>query len=144
MGSALVAAGGRNALPEPVTVPVAARVARQLGDPMAILLVAAGVSGVVLGEVVDAIAIGAIVVLNATIAVVEEVRAASALRALRALRDLEVPHARVRRVGVVRRVDASELVLGDVVVLEAGARVPADLRLGAADGRPGRRVDVDG
>lgn len=90
---------GRNVLPEPATVSMATRVGRQLRDPMAILLlVAAGVSGVVLGEVIDAIAIGAIVVLNATIAVVEEIRAESALRALR---HLDVPQARVRRDGVV-------------------------------------------
>jgi magnesium-transporting ATPase (P-type) len=91
-----------------------------------LLLVAAAVSGVLLGEVVDGVAIAVIVAINAAIAIVEERRADAALAALRAL---AVPETRVRRAGAVVRIPAAELVSGDVVLLEPGDRVPADLRL---------------
>lgn len=123
---------GRNELPAAPTTPLPVRFARQLREPMALLLLgAAAVSALALGEVVDGIAIGAIVLLNAVIALVQEGRAAAALAALRTL---EVPSARVRRDGHDVLVPAPELVPGDLVVLEAGDRVPADLRLVAADG----------
>lgn len=96
-----------------------------------LLLVAAAISGAFLGEVVDAIAIGSIVALNAVIALTQEGRAT---RALEALRKLEVPQARVRRDGSVTLVPAPELVPGDIVLVEAGDRAPADLRLVSADG----------
>ena len=118
---------GPNELPEPPRETLAAQVARQLREPMALLLLgAAAVSGLVLGETTEAVAIAVIVAINGTIAVVEERRAASALEALRTL---TVPEARVRRDGVVRRIASAAVVPGDVVLLEAGDRVPADLRL---------------
>ena len=124
---ARLASVGPNQLPPPPSTPLWRRVLRQLREPMAVLLVvAAAVSGVALGEVVDAVVIAAIVVANAVVALVEEGRAAAALAALR---DLEVPHARVRRGGRDLVVAAPELVPGDLVLLEAGDRVPADLRL---------------
>jgi calcium-translocating P-type ATPase len=123
---------GPNALPEPRRAGLGARVVAQLREPMAVLLlVAAAVSGVVLGEVVDGMAIAIIVAINATIAVVEERRADAALSALRAL---AVPETRVRRAGAVLRIPAPDLVPGDVVLLEPGDRVPADLRLIATTG----------
>jgi len=124
---ARLASVGPNQLPPPPSTPLWRRVLRQLRELMAVLLgVAAAVSGVALGEVVDAVVIAAIVVANAVVALVEEGRAAAALAALR---DLEVPHARVRRGGRDLVVAAPELVPGDLVLLEAGDRVPADLRL---------------
>ncbi len=123
---------GRNELPAAPTTPLLIRTLRQLREPMALLLlVAAAVSAIALGEVVDGIAIAAIVLLNAVIALVQEGRAAAALAALR---NLEVPTARVRRSGHDLLVSAPELVPGDVVVLEAGDRLPADLRLASSDG----------
>ncbi len=120
-------ADGRNELPQPPPQKFSAQVIGQLREPMALLLLgAACVSGIVLGEVIDAVAIGVIVILNATIAIVEERRAAAALTALRAL---EVPSARVRRDGVPSEVPSAELVTGDIVLLDAGDRVPADVRL---------------
>ncbi|HEX6256979.1 MAG TPA: cation-transporting P-type ATPase [Euzebyales bacterium] len=127
---------GPNALPEPRRAGLGEQVLTQLREPMAVLLlVAAAVSGVVLGEVVDGVAIAVIVVVNAAIAVVEERRADAALTALRAL---TVPETRVRRDGAVLRIPAPELVPGDVVLLEPGDRVPADLRLVATAG-----VEID-
>ncbi|HEX6261627.1 MAG TPA: cation-transporting P-type ATPase [Actinomycetota bacterium] len=123
---------GPNELPEPEHEGPAARLLRQLREPMAILLlVAAGVAGIGLGERLDGIAIVAIVILNAVIGFVTEGRAQ---RALEALRSMETPRARVRRSGRVTTVPAREVVPGDVVLLSPGDRVPADLRLLDASG----------
>ena len=100
--------------------------AAQLTDFMVLVLVAAAAVSAVLGDVVDAIAITAIIVLDAVVGFVQEYRAERAMAALRAL---AAPTATVVRDGVPRVVPAAEVVPGDVVVLEAGRIVPADLRL---------------
>ncbi len=107
------------------------RLIRQLREPMAVLLlVAAGVSGFGLGERLDAAAIAAIVVLNSVIGFVQEGRAT---KALEALRSMETVTARVVRQGVTLIVSPREVVPGDVVLLTAGDRVPADLELTDAE-----------
>ena len=98
----------------------------QLRSVMVIVLVVAGITSLVLGEFVDAIAIIAIVVLNAILGVMQEHRAE---KAMAALKSFAVPVVRVRRGGHVVEVTARDLVPGDVVLLEAGSHVPADGRL---------------
>ena len=95
------------------------------GLMVVILIVAAVVSGA-LGDWKDAIAILAIVVLNAVLGFSQEFRAE---KAMAALKQLAVPLVKVRRDGHVMEISARELVPGDVVLLEAGALVPADGRL---------------
>jgi len=90
-----------------------------------LLLAAAGVA-MGLGELVQGLVILAALLLNAVIGFVTEWRARRSLARLRAL---VVPEARVRRDGQVTTIPAAELVPGDVVLLEAGAQVPADARL---------------
>ncbi len=90
-----------------------------------ILIVAAGVS-FVLGEMVEAGAILAIVILNAVLGVIQESKAEEALAALK---KMAAPEARVLRDRHRISIPARELVPGDVVFLEAGSYVPADLRL---------------
>lgn len=90
-----------------------------------ILIVAAIVSGV-LGDWKDTIAILTIVVLNAILGFSQEYRAE---KAMAALKRMSTPLVRVRRDGQVREISSRELVPGDVVLLEAGNVVPADLRL---------------
>ena len=98
----------------------------QFTDFMILLLLgAAAISGVI-GELEDAAAILAIVVLNAIVGFIQEYRAEKALRALKQLAALK---ARCLRDGQIVAVPAAELVPGDCVLLEAGAVVPADLRL---------------
>ncbi len=91
-----------------------------------ILLVAAGVSGFVLGEYIDMSVILAVVVLNAVLGYVQEARAENALAALR---ELTAQRARVLRDGKEAEIHAADLVAGDVIILEAGSAVPADARL---------------
>ena len=90
-----------------------------------LLLAGAGIAAA-LGEWAEAVAILAALLLNATIGFLAEWRARVSLGRLRAL---AVPHATVRRDGQLARISALELVPGDVVLLEAGAAVPADARL---------------
>ncbi len=98
----------------------------QLKNFIVIMLIVAAAVSAVLGEWVDAGAIFAIVVLNSVLGVVQESRAEQALAALK---KLAAPEAHILRDG--RRVDipAPELVPGDIVFLEAGNFIPADVRL---------------
>lgn len=107
------------------------RVVDQLRDPMILLLIGAFVVIVALGDVADASIIAAVVVLNTTIGVVQEVRAANALAALDRM---AAPWATVLRDGQLVRVPAAEVVVGDVVRLDAGDVVPADGELVEAAG----------
>jgi Ca2+-transporting ATPase len=90
-----------------------------------VLLVAAAVS-LAVGATLDAIMIMIIVILNAILGFTQEYRAE---RAMAALKKLSVPTVRVRRDDRVREVDAASLVPGDLMLLEAGDRVPADARV---------------
>jgi len=99
----------------------------QFIDPIVLILVAAlVVSGFILGEWLDAAAIGVILVLNAVLGFVQEYRAD---RTLAALKKLASPRCRVMREGSIKEIDTEELVPGDVVLLAAGDKVPADGRL---------------
>jgi P-type Ca2+ transporter type 2C len=117
---------GPNELVEPVRAEPLRMLLRQFADFMILVLIAAAIVAALIGETVDALAIVAIVVLNAIIGFAQQWRAE---RALRALRQLAAPSARVMRGGVVVDIPARELVPGDVVLLEAGQAVPADVRL---------------
>ncbi|MEK7873295.1 MAG: HAD-IC family P-type ATPase, partial [Chloroflexota bacterium] len=98
----------------------------QFASPLIyILLVALGVS-LAIGHWADAIVIGMVVALDAVIGFTQEFRAESAMRALLALVSLR---ARVVRDGRDDEVDSTSLVPGDIVLLQSGALVPADLRL---------------
>ncbi len=99
------------------------RVFDQLRDPMILLLMGAFVVIVALGDLADASIIAAVVVLNTTIGVVQEVRAANALAALDRM---AAPWATVLRDGTLTRIPAPDVVIGDVARLEAGDVVPAD------------------
>ncbi|KAG1682760.1 Calcium-transporting ATPase 1 [Nymphon striatum] len=90
-----------------------------------VLIAAAAISGYV-GEPTDAIVILVIVLLNAIIGFIQDYRAE---KALEALRKMAASHARVRRDGQYQDIQAEELVPGDIIFLEAGNIIPADLRL---------------
>src|SRR3954447_26196766 len=105
--------------------------AESLTEPLMLLLIAVGVLSAIFGELRDAIAIFIVIVIIGAVEATAEVRAK---RGLRALRDLSAPHALVRRAGGVTAVPVDALVVGDVLLVEAGTLVAADARVVAADG----------
>jgi Ca2+-transporting ATPase len=98
----------------------------QFNNFLIFILIGAALISLALGEMEEAAAILAIVILNAVLGVIQEKRAEEALAALQ---KMAAPEARVIRDGHRRTVPARELVPGDIVFLEAGNYVPADLRL---------------
>ena len=98
----------------------------QFSATMVLILVGAGLVSVFLGKANESISIFAIVVLFGLLGFVQEYRAE---KAMAALKQMSVPTVRVRRAGAVREISARDVTVGDVVLLEAGNVVPADLRL---------------
>jgi Ca2+-transporting ATPase len=97
----------------------------QFKDFMVLVLLAATVVSALLGEIADAVTIMAILIINAILGFIQEYRAE---RSIESLRTLTAPEARVLRDGMETRIPASDLVPGDIVLLEAGDRIPADIR----------------
>jgi Ca2+-transporting ATPase len=98
----------------------------QFTSLLIIILIVAAIASAFLGDYEDAIAIFAIIVLNAVLGFRQEYRAE---KTMQALRQLATPIVRVRRAGTVAEISARDLVVGDMVLLEAGNLVPADCRL---------------
>ncbi len=98
----------------------------QLKDPLIYILLIAAVVSILLGEVSDAVIIGTVVMVNALVGMLQE---GKARKALEALRKLTSPQTIVIREGIRREIPAAELVVGDLVDLEAGVQIPADIRL---------------
>lgn len=117
---------GPNELAGTPPVPLWKRFLNQFKDFLVIILLVSAFIAGVLGETIDAIAILAIVVLNAVLGLIQEGRAE---KALAALKKLTVPVCTVVRGGETLRVPSPELVPGDIVVLAAGDLIPADIRL---------------
>ncbi|WP_405910447.1 HAD-IC family P-type ATPase [Streptomyces sp. NBC_00828] len=121
---------GPNRLAEPARRPEWLKFLDQFRNWLiGILLIAAVVAGAI-GDIKDAAVITVVLQINAVLGYLQERRAE---RSLEALRRMLVPTARVRRAGVEQVVEAETLVPGDVVLLEAGDRVPADGRLTVAE-----------
>ncbi len=117
---------GPNELRERPPTPFWKLVLAQLNNFVVILLIVASIVSALLGDVIEAVVIMAIVVLNAVLGVVQESRAE---KALAALKKMAAPDAETIRDGHRVRISSRELVPGDVVLIEAGNYVPADLRL---------------
>jgi len=117
---------GLNELKEAPPKTIWAKLWAQFNDFVIWLLIGAALISAALGEWVEAGAIMAIVLLNAVLGIIQEQRAEEELAALK---KLAAPEADVIRGGIREAVPARELVPGDVVVLEAGNYIPADLRL---------------
>ena len=122
---------GRNVLRETKPKSIWKMILEQISDIMVIILFIAMLFSVVMffvdGEgLAEAVVILCVIVLNATVGVIQEKKAADALEALK---KMTAPNARVLRNGEESIIPASELVPGDIVYLEDGAIVPADIRI---------------
>src|SRR6185369_15369720 len=122
--------GGPNALDVSTREPVWKMLVDAATEPFVLLLAVAGGLAIVVGEVRDGLLVlaGLLPIVGADVAT--EYRGE---RALEALREASAPLARVRRDGAAGTVPASELVTGDVVLLQAGDVVPADVRISRSD-----------
>ncbi|RYL89328.1 calcium-translocating P-type ATPase, PMCA-type [Sporolactobacillus sp. THM7-4] len=98
----------------------------QLRNMLIYVLLGAAVITLIIGEYTDAIIILIVVVLNAVIGVFQEFKAEQAIEALQ---KLTTPRSLVRRDGEIKEIDSREVVPGDIIVLDAGRFIPADLRL---------------
>ena len=121
-----LAADGANELEQEKKKSPGAAFLEQLNDPLICVLLVAAIVSFLLHEISDAVIIGVVVLVNAVVGVIQE---GKAQKALESLKKLTSPRAVVRRDSVVREIAAAELVVGDVVILETGSQVPADLRL---------------
>ncbi|NBB72405.1 MAG: HAD-IC family P-type ATPase, partial [Bacteroidetes bacterium] len=117
---------GANTLRETETRSIGAILVDQVKSLVVLLLFAAAAVSLFFGDIPEAVAIGVVLVLNSAIGFFMEWRAVRSMEALRELAD--VP-AVVRRDGVIQRISAEKLVPGDIVLLEEGDIVTADLRL---------------
>jgi cation-transporting P-type ATPase F len=117
---------GPNTLPAPKGAGLLMRILRQFHHPLIYVLIAAGAITAVLGEYVDSAVIFGVVVINAIVGFLQESKAEAALEGLRSM---VRTNAKVVRDGHEQTVPSDELVPGDLVLLEAGDKVPADVRL---------------
>ncbi|MBS7534382.1 HAD-IC family P-type ATPase [Ancylobacter sonchi] len=129
--SARLARHGPNRLPEPPRRHPLLRFLAQFNNMLIYFLLAGALAASLIGHGIDAGVILAVVLANAIIGYVQEGKAEEALRAIR---EMISPHANVIRDGQRTSIGAHELVPGDVIVIEAGDRVPADARLMRARG----------
>jgi len=117
---------GHNTLPQTKTSGIAVVFLRQFASPLIYVLVAAAILSIAINEWSDAGFISAVLIINAVIGTIQEF---SAQRAAAALQELVSTRCRVLREGETYDINAEELVPGDIVLLESGVKVPADLRL---------------
>ena len=95
-------------------------------EPLVLVLLGVVIICLVIGELKEAIIISVIVIINAIIGTVQEIKSQNALDALE---ELSTPRTSVKRDGKVIEIDSADLVVGDIVLLEAGKFIPADIRL---------------
>lgn len=117
---------GENCLKDQKKKSTAALFFEQLNDPLIYILMVAIAVSLFLGEAGDAGIIAAVIVLNTVVGVIQE---GKAKKAIEALQKLSSPRALVKREGKEQEIESRLLVPGDLVLLEAGRQVPADLRL---------------
>ena len=117
---------GKNVINKSKKISIFKMIIGQLTDKMIIILFIASILSFILGEAAEGIVILIIIVINAVISIFQEKKAADAVEALR---NMNAPMATVIRDGAVQDIHSADLVIGDIVFLEAGDIVPADIRL---------------
>ncbi len=124
--SQLLTTNGPNALKEGKKKTLLAKILAQFKDVMIVVLIVAAIISGILGELTDSFIIMAIVILNAIMGIVQENKAE---KSLEALKSLSKPYSKVLRDNNIIEIKSEEIVVGDIVILETGDYIPADLRL---------------
>jgi len=119
---------GKNKLEESKKKSLVMRLLDQMKDPMVIVLIAAAAISGLFNEIADMVIILVVVILNAVLGCFQESKAEHAIEALQ---KMSAPHTKVRRNNAVCDIKSEDVVVGDIVLLEAGDSVPADMRLTA-------------
>ncbi|MCK5811279.1 MAG: calcium-translocating P-type ATPase, PMCA-type [Clostridiales bacterium] len=122
----LLILNGPNALDEGKKKTIFHKILAQFKDVMIVVLIVAAIIAGILGELTDSFIIMAIVILNAIMGIVQESKAE---KALDALKSLSKPYSKVLRDNNIIKIKSEEIVVGDIVILETGDYIPADLRL---------------
>lgn len=117
---------GRNFLAEAKPKTPVESFLEQLNDPLIFILFIAAAISMLLGELSDTMIILAVILLNATVGVIQE---GKAQRALDALKKMTSPSALILKDGTPTEIPVKDLIVGDIVCLDAGRQVPADLKL---------------
>jgi len=117
---------GENKLPEGKKITLLQIIFHQLLNPLIFILVAAAIASVAIGEGKDAVFIFLVILINSVLGTYQEFNAEKSAGSLQKLMKIK---ARVRRNGTETEIHAEKLVPGDVVLLESGMKVPADIRL---------------
>lgn len=117
---------GRNMIPQPRSKTLLQIFLHQFLNPLIYVLIAAAVISAITGDLQDTIFITAIIVINAILGTYQEQRAENSAKALR---DMVKVTCRVRRDNRIYEIDSEDIVPGDIVLLESGLKVPADMRL---------------
>lgn len=117
---------GRNKLKEKTRQSLVALFFTQLKDMLIYVLLGAAVITIVIGEYVDSIIIISVVIINAIIGMIQEYKASKALEALQQMTALK---SLVKRGGEIKEIPSEEIVPGDIIIIDAGRYIPADLRL---------------
>ncbi len=102
------------------------RIFSQINNVLIYLLIVAAIISGLLGEYVDSIIIGLVIVINAVVGLIQESKAEDALHALKSM---ATPNAVVRRDGTQQEISSEDVVPGDIIVLDAGRYVPCDIQL---------------
>ncbi|MGB4291776.1 MAG: cation-transporting P-type ATPase, partial [Bacteroidales bacterium] len=117
---------GKNLLPEGKKVTLLQIILHQIINPLIFILIAAAIASIAIGESTDALFILLVIFLNSALGAYQEYNAEKSAANLQKLIKI---NARVRREGRVMEIPAEMIVPGDIVLLESGIKVPADLRL---------------
>jgi magnesium-transporting ATPase (P-type) len=122
---------GENKLPQGKKITLMQIILHQLLNPLIFILIAAAIASIAIGEGKDAIFIFLVILINSALGTYQEYNAEKSANSLQKLMKIK---ARVRREGKEKETPAEELVPGDIVLLESGMKVPADMRLLEASG----------
>lgn len=117
---------GPNLLPTKKKPPIILKFFDQFKDVLVIILLAATLVSFLLGEIIDAIAIAAIVFLNAILGFLQEIQAE---KTLESLKEKEILYALILREERIEKIPFAAVVPGDILILEEGAKIPADARV---------------